>query len=66
MTLRAKKKQLIAAALATLLAIGTAVPVVVSAPTALAAESQSEVADIWNGKYNFLGTKTKIKRLMQL
>ena len=61
MTLRAKKKQLIAAALATLLAIGTAVPVVVSAPTALAAESQSEVADIWNGKYDFSWYKDEDK-----
>lgn len=53
MTLRAKKKQLIAAALAAALAFGTAVPAIVAAQTVLAAGTSSEAADIWNGKYDF-------------
>ncbi len=53
MTLHERKKQLVAAALAAALAFGTAVPALAAAPVVLAADAQSEAADVWNGKYDF-------------
>lgn len=53
MTLKEKKKQLVAAALAGLLLVGAAAPAIALAPSVSAAPNESEAADVWNGRYDF-------------